>query len=463
MINHNSTICALSTAPGIGAIGIIRLSGEKSKSITQKICSINLSLIKAQETKFSRIVNGEKIVDEVMITFFHGPHSYTGEDVIEITCHGSPYIISRIIELLVQNGAKLAQAGEFTLRAFMNGKMDLAQAEAVSDLIASQTRNAHEIAMKQMRGGVSTKLKLLREKLLDFASLIELELDFSEEDVEFANRKELITLVSNTLVHLNELEQTFDLGNAIKNGVPVTIAGAPNVGKSTLLNRLIGEEKAIVSNIPGTTRDFIEDTITINGIQFRLIDTAGIRDDGGEIEKLGIERTKQKIADARIVLYLCDAGEDASAQEGHKSVDPEIAREGAERLKRIYPDKIIAVVANKIELRIGEIRWKSKLPLIQISARMGRGVDELKDWLYNQVCTYDIMPDVIISNQRHLNALKEAKISLEDAKAGLENKLSGDLIAPDIRQALYHIGSITGEISTEDILGNIFGKFCIGK
>jgi tRNA modification GTPase len=351
------------------------------------------------------------------------------------------------------------------MRAFMNGKMDLSQAEAVADLIASQSKNAHHIAMRQMRGGFSNELKEIREKLINFASLIELELDFAEEDVEFADRTQLKIMVKDVLTYIQKLSKSFELGNAIKNGVPVAIVGAPNTGKSTLLNALLGENRAIVSNIEGTTRDVIEETINIEGILFRLIDTAGIRESSDTIESLGIERSKEKIEQAQIVLIMSDYSDKASANEGHLSMNTETAEEWMNELQATYPDKKFVLIGNKSDLRHqNESLSPAHSDFISISAKSGEGLDNLKSWMVNQITQgFDLANDTIVSNVRHVEALRLTEEALIKAEEGLYGPISSDFVAMDIRQAMYHLGTITGDISTDDLLGNIFSKFCIGK
>ena len=471
MINvgqNNDTICALSTANGVGAIGLIRISGNEALSIVSKISSKNLVGKESHTAHFATIKNklGE-IIDEVLITIFSKGKSFTGEEIAEIGCHGSPFIQQQIIQLLLDNGCRMAEPGEFTMRAFMNGKMDLSQAEAVADLIASQSRNAHNIAMKQMRGGFSNELKDIREKLINFASLIELELDFGEEDVQFADRTQLNKMVNDVLLYIGRLAKSFELGNAIKNGVPVAIVGAPNTGKSTLLNTLLGEDRAIVSNIEGTTRDVIEETLNINGILFRLIDTAGIREGAETIEAMGIERSLDKIKSAQIVLVMSDYSEEGSKAEGHASMDTKTAAQWVNELQTQYPDKKFLLIGNKADLRnISESvsTLISTSTFIAISAKEGKGIDELRSWMETQVLgNFDLANETIVSNVRHFDALTKTEASLQSAKDGLESDVSSDFVAMDIRQAMYQLGSITGDISSDEILGNIFSKFCIGK
>ena len=468
--NTNDTICAIATANGIGAIGLIRVSGSKSLEIVSTIFSKSLVEKATHTVHFGTILSENKgIIDEVLVSIFHQGKSFTGEESAEIACHGSPYIQQQIMRVLLQNGCRLAEPGEFTMRAFMNGKMDLSQAEAVADLIASQSKNAHTIAMKQMRGGFSNELKEIREKLINFASLIELELDFAEEDVEFADRTQLKLMVKDVLLYIQKLAKSFELGNAIKNGVPVAIVGAPNTGKSTLLNTLLGEDRAIVSNIEGTTRDVIEETLNIEGIVFRLIDTAGIRESVDTIENLGIERSLEKINQAQIVVVMSDFSEKGSEVEGHASMDTLTAKEWIEKLQAEHPDKKFVLVGNKADLRQNEKlneneEQTDEIPFIPISAKKGLGIDELKQWMVSQLTeNFDIANDTIVSNLRHYEALKKTEVSLQKAQEGLHSLTTSDWIAMDIRQAMYDLGTITGDISTDDLLGNIFSKFCIGK
>ena len=475
---NNDTICALSTANGIGAIGLIRISGNESLAIVSSISSKNLEGKESHTAHFATIKNAAgEIIDEVLITIFSKGKSFTGEEIAEIGCHGSPFIQQQIIQLLLANGCRMAEPGEFTMRAFMNGKMDLSQAEAVADLIASQSRNAHNIAMKQMRGGFSSELKQIREKLINFASLIELELDFGEEDVIFADRTQLNRMVNDVLLYIQRLAKSFELGNAIKNGVPVAIVGAPNTGKSTLLNTLLGEDRAIVSNIEGTTRDVIEETLNINGILFRLIDTAGIREGAETIEAMGIERSLEKIKSAQIVLVMSDYSAEGSVSEGHKSMDTQTANDWVNELQIQYPDKKFVLIGNKADLRSTDsLRYipienrdtqsdgLSYVQFISISAKGGEGIDELRAWMEKEVLgNFDLANETIVSNVRHYDALTKTEASLQSAKNGLETDVSSDFVAMDIRQAMYQLGTITGDISSDEILGNIFSKFCIGK
>ncbi len=454
---NNDTICALSTANGIGAIAVIRISGKNAFEIVSTFFSKDLSKVGTHTAHFGRIRKGEEIIDEVLLTVLHEGKSFTGEQTVEIACHGSVYIQQQILQLLTANGCRMAEPGEFTMRAFMNGKMDLSQAEAVADLISSQSKRAHQMAMNQMRGSFSNELRDLREKLIHFASLVELELDFAEEDVEFADRTELKALVQEVLAYIQKLIRSFELGNALKNGVPVAIVGAPNTGKSTLLNQLLGEERAIVSNIAGTTRDVIEETLNIDGILFRLIDTAGIREglsdsDADKIEAIGIERSKQKIQQAQLVLLLADATTDSIS---------EVAN-WAETLQAEFPEKKIVLIINKSD--VSKQTAPAFVPHLYLSALTGEGVENLTTWMVDQITHgVDLQQDIIVSNARHVDELQKTAEALEKANYGLETGITGDFVAMDIRQAMFHLGSITGDISTDDLLGNIFSKFCIGK
>ncbi len=449
---QNDVICALATPNGIGAIGMIRVSGKGCLGLIDPVFSKQLDNQRSHTLHFGTIRSKEgELIDEVLVSVFREGKSFTGEESAEISCHGSPYILQRVMAVLLEQGCRMAEPGEFTMRAFLNGKMDLSQAEAVADLIASESRKAHEIALNQLRGNFSSELNGLREQLIHFASLVELELDFSEEDVEFADRTELLQLVTHVLQVVTRLEQSFELGNAIKNGVPVAIVGAPNTGKSTLLNQLLQEDRAIVSNIAGTTRDVIEETLNIDGILFRLIDTAGIRENAEEIEALGIERSRQKIEQAKLVLCMADAGIPTSLNE---------VREWKKELLLSYPDKRMVVIANKSDVQALALSDDE----IGISAKNGNNIDALKSWMVNQVVQgADLQNETIISNIRHRDALTRTRDALQQAKTGLETNITGDFVAMDIRQAMYHLGTITGNISEDDLLANIFSKFCIGK
>lgn len=454
-----TTIVAVSTPQAMSALAIIRLSGGSARGIAQKIIDRSMASWPSHSSRFCRIVQNDVVIDEVMLNWYQGPHTFTGEDTVEISCHGSTYIVQQILALLTQHGAVPAQAGEFTMRAFLNGKMDLSQAEAVADLIASESAAAHHIAMHQMRGGFSNEINSLREELIQFASLIELELDFAEEDVEFADRSQLIALLEKIRGIIATLIQSFEYGNAVKNGIPVAIAGAPNAGKSTLLNALLNEDKAIVSNIPGTTRDVIEDTVTLDGIQFRFIDTAGIRqhtDD--EIEKLGIARSHAKIEQAQIVLY-CGS---AIANDNATGEDIAGAAQKVNELRSQYPGKKIFLIATKAD-HADALNEKDLFGALPVAAK-SKNVEKLKTALVQYIQQLNTgYNNVVVTNVRHLNALNKAQASLNAAYSGLTGNTTADLVAMDIRATLHYLGEITGTISTEDLLGNIFSKFCIGK
>ncbi|MCF8386677.1 MAG: tRNA uridine-5-carboxymethylaminomethyl(34) synthesis GTPase MnmE [Bacteroidales bacterium] len=461
--HEQDTICALATPPGSAAIAVIRVSGPDTFLILEKIFKpknkqVNISKSPAYKIYFGTIGDERELIDEVLLSIFKNPNSYTGEDAVEISCHGSEYIQQKIIESLIDHGARLANPGEFTMRAFVNGKFDLSQAEAVADLIASNSKSSHDLALEQMRGGFSSKIKELRQQLLDFVSLIELELDFSEEDVEFADRKQLFDLLDTLKQELKKLVDSFKLGNVLKRGIPVAIIGKPNVGKSTLLNAILNEEKAIVSEIPGTTRDVIEDTIIIDGYSFRFIDTAGLRHSGDTIETMGIERTREKIAQASIILYICDISE--------CTIDglDEILAEFKEYIN--HKSKRFILIGNKID-KLEEMPKKFKelvdLETIFVSAKRKENISLITDSLLKSVKKQKVSDRTIVSNTRHYEALKKALESVQNVDKGLKDGLPSDLVTIDIRQALHYLGSITGEISTDEILGNIFGKFCIGK
>jgi tRNA modification GTPase len=456
----NDTICALATPSGVGAIATIRVSGTDAFKVCQQFIQKDSSLWNSHTAHFGVFKFQGELIDEVVYTVFKGPHSFTGEDTVEISCHGSRYVQEKILQLLVQHGARQATPGEFTQRAFLNGKMDLAQAEAVADVIASSSALAHQIAFKQMRGGFSDKLKALREDLLQFVALIELELDFSEEDVEFADRTKLIALVNNLMNEVDKLCRSFEMGNVIKNGVPVVIAGKPNVGKSTLLNTLLNEERAIVSPIAGTTRDTIEETLTVENISFRFIDTAGLRETTDEIESIGVKRAMEKLKTAAIIMYLFDIQESSSRdlEEIKKQLDNEI---GNNQAKLIF-------VGNKLDkedaLQLNKEYEKVDAELIFISAKENLNIPALLKKLVAAVpIDFSTNEQIIVSNIRHFEALTKAQSYLEIVKSGLTENIPGDLLAQDIRQVLYHLGEISGNISNEDVLGAIFSKFCIGK
>ena len=452
MQNTADIICAIATPNGTGAIAVIRASGKGSIELVDQLFSGNLTEAQSHTLHFGTLKNERnELIDEVLISVFHEGKSFTGEESVEISCHASPFIQKEILSAIYKNGARVANAGEFTMRAFMNGKLDLSQAEAVSDLIASESKASHNIALKQLRGGFSNKLKELREKLIHFASMVELELDFAEEDVEFADRTELKNLVDEVIAYITTLANSFELGNAIKKGVPVAIVGAPNTGKSTLLNNLLGEDRAIVSNIAGTTRDVIEETINIEGVLFRLIDTAGIRDNAEEIEALGIQRSKEKIVQSSVVLCMSDL-----------SVENDLARvkSWAEEIRNEFPDKKVLIIGNKMDLSKDE----ASEGVLVISAKEGSNIGALKKRIVELVIgDRDLNQDIIVNNSRHYEALLRTRDALTKAQNGLVIGVTGDFVAMDIRQAMFHLGSITGDISTDDLLGNIFSKFCIGK
>lgn len=472
MINVSDTICAPATVQGVSAIAVIRVSGPESIALTDKIFKPvggqSLSSTPSHRLRFGTIAQGDRIIDEVLVSVFRSPHSYTGEDSVEISCHGSIYIQQELMALLVSQGARVAAPGEFSQRAFLNGKMDLAQAEAVADLISSETESAHRIAMQQMKGGFSKELQKMRGALLELVSLMELELDFSEEDVEFADRARLRELLNETIAHIKELADSFKLGNVIKNGVPVAIAGATNTGKSTLLNTILGEERAIVSEIHGTTRDFIEDIVNLNGISFRFVDTAGIREASETIEMIGIERTFAKIKSASVVILMLDSSREESFEESIEQLS-----------QRINPSQKVIIAINKLDIEESKKRREQLIEntlklcrqssiepegVVTISAKKGDGVDELKKILTNSQQRIQVGSNaVMVSNMRHYEALVLAKDALNRVLPGLDDSIPTDLLAQDLREALFHIGQIVGEINTEEILGNIFGKFCIGK
>ena len=467
MINFNDdTIIALATPNGAGAIATIRISGKDAINIVSKVFSVPkgnpFKESAPAKLRLGNITNGNEIIDEVLAVLYKAPHSYTGENMVEISCHGSQYIIHSILTLLINNGCRTAFPGEFTQRAFLNGKMDLSQAEAVADLIASNSASAHRVAFNQMRGGFSNKLSELRAELLDFVSLIELELDFSEEDVEFADRTKLTQLITHISATINTLIKSFNAGNAIKNGIPVAIVGETNAGKSTLLNLLLNDEKAIVSDIHGTTRDVIEDSITINGVLFRFIDTAGIRDTQDTIETIGIERTFKKIEEANIVLWLVDV----NSQEEHIT-------ELATKLLPLTKDKKLILIFNKIDA-VNEQQTQQKQHLLEteiperifISAKNHTNTPELEKLLVQAANIPEIgSQDVIVTNLRHYEVLKKANEAIERVQTGLIQNLPTDLLVQDIRECMQYLGEITGDglISTDEILNNIFGRFCIGK
>ncbi len=460
---YNDTIVALATPSGSGAVAIIRMSGKNAVTIAsevfQSVSGKDLTKQRTHTIHLGTIVDGTKIYDQVLVSIFKNPNSYTGEDVIEISCHGSVFIQQQIIQLLLRKGCRMAQAGEFTLRAFLNGKLDLSQAEAVADLISSDNEASHQIAMQQMRGGFSNEIAKLREELLNFASLIELELDFAEEDVEFADRTQFHDLLNRIEFVLKRLIDSFAVGNVIKNGIPVAIVGEPNVGKSTLLNALLNEERAIVSDIAGTTRDTIEDELVIDGIGFRFIDTAGIRETKDVVESIGIKKTFEKIEQSQVVVYLFDSTEFVASSSKFKI---EI-----EKIKNQFPLKPLVIIGNKADkLTENEVvLLKSEIEnILLISAKEKIGIEDLKNQLLSFVNTGSLRNnETIITNTRHYDSLHKALEEIQKVKFGLSSGIPSDLMAIDIKQALYYFGEITGEVTNDELLGNIFANFCIGK
>src|SRR5690554_3102418 len=455
-MKHTDTIVAMATPAGAGAIAVIRLSGPNAISIASTLfTSVSGKILSKQKTHTVHLgyfKDGDKIIDEVLATIFKNPNSYTGEDVVEISCHGSNYIQQEIIQLCLRKGCRMAQAGEFTLRAFLNGKMDLSQAEAVADLIASDSAASHQLAIQQMRGGFSSEIKKLREELLNFASLIELELDFAEEDVEFANREEFQKLISKITQVLKRLIDSFASGNVLKNGIPVAIVGEPNVGKSTLLNALLNEDRAIVSHIAGTTRDTIEDEIIIGGVIFRFIDTAGIRETADLIEAKGVERTLEKMKQAKLIIYMADA--------------EQAVEEIEEQVRGLEHQEIpFILLINKSDLLSDEKRARLKSLEVQfICAKEKLGVEELKDNLLHLVNISSLNTnETILTNIRHVEALRHTEEALNRVLENVDNPITSDFLAMDIKQALHYLGEIVGEVTTDDLLDNIFSKFCIGK
>lgn len=464
-INTNDAICAIATASGMGAIAVVRLSGQRCHEIALSIFksrtrNLDKSSIVPNKAYFGDLVDGTDVVDEAIVTFFASPHSYTGEDSVEISCHGSVYIQQKVLEILIARGARLAGPGEFSRRAFLNNKLDLAQAEAVADLIASQSEASHKIAVNQLKGGFSKELRDIRSRLLDITSLLELELDFSEEDVEFADRTQLLELIEEAISHIGRLTESFRLGNAIKNGIPVTIAGETNTGKSTLLNAILGEERAIVSDIEGTTRDTVEETFNIFGTLYRFIDTAGIRQTTEEIERIGIERTFKKMEEADVILGMVDMT---------KGLEKAIS---AIRLIVSKVDRqlqTLIVLCNKrdvardfpCERLLSEFE---DIPIEFVSAKDNDDVERIKRFIFNNSSLHSVgANETLVTNMRHYESLRRSKENLEQVREGIMVGLSADLLSQDLRQALFYLGSITGEITNDEVLGNIFGRFCIGK
>ncbi|TXC77099.1 tRNA uridine-5-carboxymethylaminomethyl(34) synthesis GTPase MnmE [Luteibaculum oceani] len=460
MAYQDENIAAIATPSGAGAIGIIRISGAKAFQILSKFFfpgtgTLNVDSIRGYEMKFGRIKDQNELIDEVVVGFFKAPKSFTGENVVEISCHGSDYILNRVLSLCLKHGARLANEGEFTMRAYLNKKMDLAQAEAVADLISAGNKAAHDLAIKQMKGSVSKEISTLREELLRLASLVELELDFSEEDVEFADRSQLRNISEQIVAKCTELLNSFSLGNAIKKGIPVAIVGAPNAGKSTLLNTLLKENRAIVSDIEGTTRDSIEEEINIAGVGFRLIDTAGIRDTTDKIEELGIVRTFEKVEKAQIIIWLID-GKNIPDQNTFESRKKEL-------YDKLKDNQKVFVALNKSDLENTNLPPYLNLD-IKISAKTGDGIQNLEKVLSDYVKELGLDgSSTLISSARHEDALSKAKEAMEGLLNGMDMGIPSDLLAQDMRQALYFLGEITGEISSDEILGSIFSKFCIGK
>lgn len=450
-MHGTDTIAAIASSPGTGAIALLRLSGPNALLVARSLASEFPLDAVPRRSYFSALVDHDGQVDEGLITYFKAPNSYTGEDVVEFAVHGSTYVQQRMLEALVGAGARLATPGEFTLRAYLNRKMDLSQAEAVADLIASQSAGAHRLALHQLRGGYSERIDLLRQRLIDFSALIELELDFGEEDVQFARRDELVVLLSEVIGMCSELINSFRYGNALKQGVPVAIIGAPNSGKSTLLNALLNEDRAIVSEIPGTTRDTVEEVIDLGGVRFRFIDTAGIRSTEDTIERLGIERSYKKAREASIVVFLGDA-----------SVLNETAfrTQAALLRERIGDGPQLIPVLNKVDLP----GVQPGGALMRISAKSGTGLQELKDAFMEHVLALkENEGDIVVTNARHVEALGHARQALHEARMAIDKDTGGELLAADLRRAQHHLGEITGKITPDDLLGSIFGKFCIGK
>ena len=455
-------IVAIASPAGLGAISLIRVSGNdcinQIDNIFYGFDKIKLENQESHKLQLGYIKDGDEIIDKVLVTVFRNPKSYTGEDLVEISCHGSIYIQEKIIQTILKYNCRIADPGEFTLRSFLNGKMDLSEAEAVADLIASNTKASHKLALNQMRGGFKNDINKLREELVNFASLIELELDFSQEDVEFANIDRLNDLVSTIEIQLTDLVKSFKIGNVIKNGLPIVIVGKPNSGKSTLLNCLLNEEKAIVSSIPGTTRDYIEDQININGIKCRFIDTAGIRKTEDKIENLGIKKTYEKIEEAEIILYLID-----KSTLDDKNIDDYIIE--IDKIKKDFKDKEIVVLINKCDISIKKMDDNLvSLSALQISAKMGLNIDKLIERISTYMSKLSIdSHNVIVTNSRHLDLLSKTLDEIKKIKLSIKQNISSDLLSIDIKQASYFLGELTGEISNDELLGNIFSKFCIGK
>ena len=464
-INTNDAICAIATASGMGAIAVVRLSGQRCHEIALSIFksrtrNLDKSSIVPNKAYFGDLIDGTDVVDEAIVTFFASPHSYTGEDSVEISCHGSVYIQQKVLEILIARGARLAGPGEFSRRAFLNNKLDLAQAEAVADLIASQSEASHKIAVNQLKGGFSKELRDIRSRLLDITSLLELELDFSEEDVEFADRTQLLELIEEAISHIGRLTESFRLGNAIKNGIPVTIAGETNTGKSTLLNAILGEERAIVSDIEGTTRDTVEETFNIFGTLYRFIDTAGIRQTTEEIERIGIERTFKKMEEADVILGMVDMT---------KGLEKAISAIRLIVSKVDRQQQTLIVLCNKRDVARGFpferlLSEFEDIPIEFVSAKDNDDVERIKRFIFNNSSLHSVgANETLVTNMRHYESLRRSKENLEQVREGIMVGLSADLLSQDLRQALFYLGSITGEITNDEVLGNIFGRFCVGK
>ena len=467
-ILNTDTICAVATPHGMGAIAVVRVSGPKAISIVSQLFTQNgkpfyMGNMIANKAYYGHIVDHGELLDEVLVTFFKDPHSFTGEDSAEISVHGSVFVHQKLLQVLIAQGCRMAEAGEFTRRAFVNRKFDLAQAEAIADLISSESEAAHRVAINQLKGGFSKELQIMRSKLLEMTSLMELELDFSEEDVEFADRSQLKALLQETLAHVDKLKDSFRLGNAIKNGIPVAIVGQTNTGKSTLLNALLGEDRAIVSDIAGTTRDTIEETLNINGILYRFIDTAGLRNTDETIEKIGIERSYKKISEANVVIGMLDA---TTGYESMLSSAKEIASKvDLQHQQLILCINKVDTLTDQGETLLGALRIdldNDDIMVICLSAKHGFGINDLYNTL--KLCQPLASPDAtLVTNVRHYEALLHASESLKSVQQGLEMNIPTDLVSQDLREALYHLGSITGEITTDEVLGSIFSRFCIGK
>ncbi|MFM7769759.1 MAG: tRNA uridine-5-carboxymethylaminomethyl(34) synthesis GTPase MnmE [Bacteroidota bacterium] len=457
MMNQYSsidTICALSTPMGVGGIAVVRVSGPKAWTFVNDCFSKEINEGVVRKALFGEVLDGDQILDEVVVTAYQGPRSFTGEDVVEIACHGSRFIQQRLLEVLLRLGCRMAMPGEYTQRAYLNGKLDLSRAEAVGDVIAAESAAAHRQAVHQMRGGFSKEIDSLRDQLVQFSSLLELELDFSEEDVEFANREQLRLLLVEIQRVVVRLKDSFRLGNAIKNGIPVALVGPPNAGKSTLLNALLNEERAIVSDIAGTTRDTVEELVNLGGYTFRFIDTAGIRDTEDVIERMGIDRSIDKVRHAQLVVILLDA-----KAKGH--ADSMLFIDRVQSLKR--EDSKLLVCWNKADLSEGENEIENGKESIRIVAKDGFAIDGLKRWLLESIAEDIDESETVVTNARHFNSLCKSSQSLDELMIGLQSGIPADLLAVDVRGVLFHLGEITGKISADDVLNSIFGKFCIGK